>query len=117
MKLNNIIDKIKINKFAEAGLLSGIYLLSNGINKPDIIDGIFGGLFILISPIVTHFQNARYDRLIDFTRREGYCEPVHSLYMNSPCGRSLVKTVLGRTDNLDNYPKLKQDYPLTTILD
>ena len=32
--------------------------------------------------------------------------------MDHPCGRSIVKTVLKRTDNIHEYNKLKNNNPL-----
>ncbi|MFH1310987.1 MAG: hypothetical protein ABIH65_01120 [Nanoarchaeota archaeon] len=120
MGFGKLLDKIKINKFVEAGLAYATCNLFFASNESAITEGIIKVSSILlvgVSAGIAKIQNLRYDRLVNEINKSGYDERICSLYMNSPCGRSLVKTVLKRTDNFDNYPKLKEKYPITSMLD
>ena len=76
-----------------------------------------GIIEIGLSVILAKIQSDRYERLVNTINKEGYDKRFCSLYMNRPCGRCLIKTVLKRTKNFDEYSKLKDKFPLTTILD
>ncbi len=137
MDLDRILDKIKINEFnIFVGLLSASQLaagisfftyeicnyLGEGFDENSPIRILGGSTALLLSyvsgkhvPWGIKNQNKRYDRLTDCLGKEGYKEEFCKIYMDHPCGRSVVKTALKRTDNFEHYKELKVKYPLTKL--
>lgn len=81
------------------------------------IIGGFGALFLSYLggkyiPWAVRNQNKRYERLMECLKEEGYEEKFCKIYMDHPCGRSVVKTALKQTDNFEHYNDLKEKYPL-----
>jgi len=124
MGLDTFIDKIRINKLAEGIATMGMLILAGKTSivfakqEIDYFDGfvIFIGLLNLgISIYHARKQNHSYEKLVDNIERHGYVEEFCSMYMDRPCGRSVVKTALRRTGNIDKYKELKTNYPLVSI--
>lgn len=137
MGLDEILDKIQINKFNLFGsLLSAsnfatgascfAYEIHNyigeGFDENSIIRILGGSLILLLSyqggkhiPWAVKQQNKRYERLTECLEKNGYKEEFCQLYMNHPCGRSVVKAALKRTGNFEHYTSLKDKFPLTEL--
>ena len=123
MSLNTIIDKIRINVFAEIGSAYVVYSLYMGIidvvyQRSEIVGiiEISAGIGVLaMMPKTIRRQNERYDNLIKVIERSGYHERYCAMYMDHPCGRSVVKTVLERTKHSEKYNGLKKKYPLRRL--
>jgi hypothetical protein len=120
MNLEILIDKLKINLFAETLMISSAWgFFDSFIDlKLEAID-----IPILLISIYNSFeayrnvrrQNDRYTKLMDYIERNGYYERPFVQYMDHPCGRLAVKTVLDRTELHYMYPGLAEKYPITSI--
>lgn len=137
MGLDEILDKIQINKFnIFMGLLSTsqfatsiscfAYEINNylkeGFDENSAIRILAGSSTLLLSyiggkpvPWAVKQQNQRYERLIECLEKKGYKEEFCQLYMDHPCGRSVVKAALKRTGNFEHYAELKDKFPLTGL--
>ncbi len=137
MGLDEVLDKIQINKFGIfVGLLSTsqfatsiscfAYEINNylgeGFDENSAIRILAGSVTLLVSyvggkpvPRIVKQQNQRYERLIECLGKKGYKEEFCKLYMNHPCGRSVVKVALKRTGNIEHYAELKDKFPLTKL--
>ena len=126
MSLNSIIDKVHINKFAAVmGTGGALALLNSGLilyNVEDI-DLVLGTLTAIkslcgltlvgfVTPATSYKQNRRYDSLMRKLDSNGYNKEFCEKYMDHPCGRSIVKTALKRTDHFGEYQDLKNNNPL-----
>lgn len=121
MGLEEIIDKFKINLFAEAVAMNGAlcvascFLDGKGINAYDIPFLALTAINFSVLPPIVKRQNKRYDKLVDYTKRYGYNQEAFGQYMNHPCGRFVVKAALKRLDMSEKYEELKDKYPLTRL--
>ncbi len=131
MSLDTFVDKIRINKFGGTLLVAGslalldsylelrnpgFYNVSSVANILDIAlvttKAISSAILLTVTPSVISRQNWRYDSIFRKINFNGYNDDYCSKYMDHPCGRSIVKTVLKRTDNIHEYNKLKNNNPL-----
>jgi len=123
MDSRKFIDKLQINKFAGFLVTSGLaslimgcsYYGDNNIDIFDIFSLVVGAANMGFSFPLVKKQNKRYERLTNIIEKKGFNEEVCSRYMDHPCGRSVVKTVLKRTGNFNKYSELKRNYPLTRL--
>jgi hypothetical protein len=125
MSLDTFIDKIRVNKFAEFLAATGVYILATETAEVftthdfDFSDGVnilIGAFNLGMSLYFARKQNRRYEGIVEGIERQGYDERFCSMYMDHPCGRSVVKTALKRTGNFDEYKELTAKYPLTRLL-
>ena len=127
MGLDTFIDKIRVNKFAECLAVTGIHHLATGtvevftthdIDFSDEFIMLIGALNLGMSIYFARKQNRRYEGIVEGIERHGYDERFFSMYMDHPCGRSVVKTALKRTGNFDKYKELirSKSYPLKSLV-
>jgi len=125
MILDTFIDKIRVNKFSEFLVATGIYNLASETAEVftthdfDFSDGFYmliGALNLGMSVYFARKQNRRYEGIVEGIENHGYDDRFCSMYMDHPCGRSVVKTALKRTGNFDEYKELKTKYPLTRLV-
>lgn len=124
MSLESIIDKIRINFYAEVvavgSTLTAIYNVRTSEDvdiKYELISlGFCLGVCLGVSLSLSLLQNKKYDSLVGALTRKGYDERLCELYMDHFCGRSVVKAALKRTGNFDHYGDLKNKYPITRII-
>ena len=125
MSLDTFVDKIKINKFGGAILLTGTLTLAESyleIRFPESYEtvdivltaakSLCATVILTLAPPLINRQNRRYESLMRKITSNGYDGSYCSKYMDHPCGRSIVKTVLERTDNTHKYTELKKNNPL-----
>src|SRR6266404_5490267 len=113
MKLNELIDKIKINTFSitcNSAIVLGLLTNDSKYAKIAYAWGLAGSSISILS------QNRRYDRLKEAIEENGFDERLCAKFMRKPCGRNVVKTVLQRTGNLNKYSYLQTKYPLRTLI-
>ncbi|MGV8086923.1 MAG: hypothetical protein ACP5N1_04790 [Candidatus Woesearchaeota archaeon] len=125
MGLETFIDKIRVNKYAEFSAVIGVCALYAGIADVTMMHDInftsgmnvcLGVVNTLNAIYFTRKQNQRYEGIVQGIKEYGYSDKFCSMYMDHPCGRSVVKVALKRTENFDKYKELKKKYPLTRLL-
>ena len=96
--------------------------MEEGFDENSVIRILGGSMVLLLSYIAGKHvpwgvknQNKHYQSLTEHLQKEGYKEEFCERYMSYPCGRSVVKTALKRTDHFEKYQELKKKYPLTRI--
>lgn len=116
--MQRLTDKIVINKYAlTIGTVNGYYFLdgiSDMMSKNQASGFLLttlGTLGLYISKKIAERQNRDYDRLSESLNNK-FDERLIAPFMEYPCGRSIVKTILKRMDKFELYPKLSKAYPL-----
>ena len=121
MSIEKIIDKVKINLFAE--VLGTLAVFGFGVSFYDLKLNLYEVpllLFSTLNAFQTVYnvkrQNTRYNKLEKLLEEYEYREAAFAQYMDHPCGRAVVKTVLKRNGLNEKYEELKNKYPLTRLV-